>query len=224
MKDFLLVYNKLYNYYGAQGWWPINKNYSGKLRLNYGEKFEICLGAILTQNTSWTNVEKTLSNLRKNNILNINKLRLIDINKLAELIKSSGYNNQKSKKIKQFIKFLDSDKEINRENLLDVWGIGKETADSILLYAYNKPYFVIDTYTRRIFSRLGFCDEKIDYDKLQDLFHSGLDKNFILFNEYHALVVEHAKVFCRKTPVCSSCPLNDFCEYYKDNCERLINK
>src|SRR3989338_4706024 len=122
-----------------------------------GNKQKITEDNILTQNTSWNNVEKALYNLRKNDMLNVDKLRLIDIKKLAELIKSSGYNNQKARKIKEFIKFLDSGEDISRKNLLSVWGIGKETADSMLLYAYNKSYFVIDSYTKRIFSRLGFC-------------------------------------------------------------------
>lgn len=214
----------MYKEYGLQGWWPINGKYPGKIKLNDKDIFEISLGAILTQNTSWKNVDKALGNLRENKMLQINELRLIDIRKLALLIKSSGYNNQKAKKIKEFIKFLDSRIQINRENLLSVWGIGKETADSILLYAYNKPYFVIDSYTKRVFSRLGFCKEDIGYDELQQLFHDNLDHNFKLFNEYHALIVEHAKRFCRKKPECIGCPLNTKCDYYKKNYENLINE
>ena len=210
------VYKILLESYGKQNWWPINGKYLPKNSLNQKEIFEICLGAILTQNTSWNNVEKTLKNLREKNLLDIDELRKINLKKLAELIKSSGYNNQKARKIKEFIKFLDSGNEITRENLLSVWGIGKETADSILLYAYNRPYFVIDSYTKRIFSRLGFCDENLDYDKLQELFHKDLDNNSKLFNEYHALIVQHAKSHCKKKPDCLSCPLRDDCKYFKE--------
>ncbi len=214
MDKFEDIYNTLLKEYGKQGWWPLSGKYSGKARLSEKDKFEICLGAILTQNTSWNNVENTLENLRKNNVLNIDKLREININKLAELIKSSGYNNQKARKIKEFIKFLDSKKEINRNNLLEVWGVGKETADSVLLYTYSKPIFVVDSYTKRIFSRLGFCKEDVSYDELQDIFHNNLKKDFKLFNEYHALLVEHAKRYCKKKPLCSSCPIRDNCKFF----------
>lgn len=223
MNKLEIIYRALLGAYGYQGWWPLFNGKTGKIEYHPGnynlpendaQRFEICQGAILTQNTSWKNVEKALDNLRKNNLLDIKRLKLLDIKRLAELVKSSGYNNQKARKIKEFIKFLDSGKEINRENLLSVWGIGKETADSILLYAYKKPYFVIDAYTKRVFSRLGFCDESISYDNLQKLFHDGLGRNFRLFNEYHALLVEHAKRHCKKNPECKDCPINKHCDYY----------
>jgi len=216
MVELKLIQKKLLAEYGYQGWWPINGRYSEKIKLTREEIFEICIGAILTQNTSWKNAEKALENLRKNNLFKKNKLRLINFDKLAELIKSSGYNNQKAKKIKEFIKFLDSNKEINRENLLSIWGVGKETADSILLYAYQKPVFVIDSYTKRIFSRIGLCNEDISYDILQKIFHQNLGGNYKFFNEYHALLVEHAKRYCRKIPLCKSCPVRKYCNYYKN--------
>lgn len=225
-KELKEIYKNLLGVYGYQGWWPLFNEETGKIEYHPGkyslpendsQRFEICLGAILAQNTSWKNVEKALGNLRKNNLLNKEEIKLIETKKLAGLIKSSGYNNQKAKKIKEFIIFLDSKKEINRENLLGVWGIGKETADSILLYAYSKPIFVIDSYTKRIFSRLGFCEENINYNKLQDLFHENLGKDTKLFNEYHALIVEHAKRFCRKKPLCRRCSLNNICNFYKTN-------
>lgn len=218
------IYKALLGSYGKQGWWPLFNEKTGKIEYhprnyklpeNDAQRFEICQGAILTQNTSWKNVEKAVLNLRKNNFLDVERLQLIDLKKLAKLIRSSGYNNQKAKKIKEFIKFLDSGYEINRENLLSVWGIGKETADSILLYAYKKPYFVIDAYTKRIFSRLGFCDEDMGYDKLQRFFHDNLVNSTKIFNEYHALIVEHAKRHCKKKPECGNCPLNKGCDYYK---------
>ncbi len=215
MTDFREIYFLLLDSYGKQGWWPLHNSYTGKYELNETEKFEICLGALLTQNTSWINVEKTLDNLRENNTLDINSLRKIDLITLSEFIKSSGYNNQKARKIKKFILFLDSEKEIIREELLGVWGIGEETADSMLLYAYHLPYFVIDTYTKRIFSRLGFFNEPITYQELQNLFYMNLEKDVSLFKEYHALLVEHAKRHCKKKPVCLTCPLKLVCNYYK---------
>ena len=221
MSKIKIIYDDLYKVYGKQGWWPLGGKYSGKINLNEKESLEISLGAILTQNTSWNNAEKALENLRKNNLLDKEKLKLIETEKLAFLIKSSGNNNQKAKKIKEFIRFLDSKKEITRENLLSIWGVGKETADSILLYAYKQPYFVIDTYTKRIFSRLGFCEDNASYDDLQDLFSKNLDKDFKLFNEYHALLLEHAKRHCRKEPLCSGCPINKQCKFFR---ERLIKR
>ena len=167
------------------------------------------MGAILTQNTSWKNVEKAILNLKKNNLLNKEKLEKINIKKLANLIKSSGYHNQKAKKIKEFIKFLNSKKKITRENLLTVWGIGPETADSILLYAYNKPYFVIDAYTKRIMNKLGYKENT--YEKLQELFHKNLPRNYKLYNEFHALFVRLAKENCKTNPLCNNCPLNKNC-------------
>ena len=137
------IYDKLYKEHGPQGWWPINNKYNKKdfSEKTEQEKFEISVGAILTQNTSWKNVEKALNRLRENNTLNRKTIKNISQEELAELIKSSGYHNQKARKLKEFTEF---NKEITRENLLTIWGIGQETADSILLYAYNQPIFVID--------------------------------------------------------------------------------
>ncbi len=210
------IYNILYKEYGNQGWWPLY-NYKTKifeyinfnLNLTESQKLEIILGSILTQNTSWKNVEKALKNLIENNYLSKSKLKSIDNKQLALLIKSSGYHNQKAKKIKEFLKFS---KKITRNNLLSIWGIGKETADSILLYAYKHPIFVIDSYTKKIFNRLGF--KQTTYDELQYLFHKSLKKNHKLFNEYHALLVEHGKRYCKAKPLCQSCPLNRICTFY----------
>src|SRR3989344_2883112 len=178
----LSLYYKLLKKYGKQNWWPcITKN----------RQLEICLGAILTQNTSWNNVEKVIKILNEKNLVDKDKLDKINVNELALLIKSSGYYKQKARKIKEFIKFLKSGKEITRENLLDVWGIGKETADTILLYAYNKPYFVIDNYTRRLFSDY----KNLDYDELQKLITNNIPKNVNLYKEFHALIVEEGKGF-----------------------------
>jgi len=170
------TYKKLYREYGPQGWWPLN----GKYRPNdYShpkndhERFEIIVGAILTQNTSWTNAEKALESLKQSNALNKKSIKEMHTDKLARIIKSAGYNNQKAKKLKKFLEFKG---DVNRENLLKVWGIGPETADSILLYAYKKLFFVIDAYTTRIMSRLGLCKENTGYDELQEMFHKLKDR------------------------------------------------
>jgi len=202
------VYQILYDEYGPQGWWPINNKYSKgdySIPRNEKEEFEIILGAILTQSTSWKNVEKSLDILRKNKLIDRNKLEKIEETELAKLIKHSGYNNQKAKKIKEYLKF---NKEITRETLLEIWGFGPETADSVLLYAYKKPIFVVDAYTKRIFSRLGV---EGSYEELQNLFHTSLTKDYKLFNEYHALIVEHAKQHCKTQPLCESCCLKKIC-------------
>ena len=208
------VYNILLKEFKHQGWWPINLKYLPEDYSKPGteeEILEICFGAILTQNTSWKNVEKALINLQKNNLFNLKKLQKIDVKKLAEIIKSSGYNNQKARKIKEFINFLESKKGITRENLLNVWGIGPETADSILLYSYKKPYFVIDAYTKRIFNRLGFKETR--YEDLQNLFTKNLEKDYKIYNEYHALLVKLGKDVCKTKPLCHKCPLNKDCSY-----------
>lgn len=219
MSQILKIYQALLKEHSQQGWWPVKgedddkavyhkKDYS--FPRNEEQAFEIMIGAILTQNTSWKNVEKALDNLRQNKALNPGALKKLKINKLAELIKSSGYHNQKAKKLKAFAKFYFLGKEFTRENLLDVWGIGPETADSILLYALKKPYFVVDTYTKRIFSRIGLCNINDKYEDVQKLFHDSLPKDFKLYNEYHALIVEHAKVCCGIKESKKKCILKSF--------------
>jgi len=173
---------------------------------------------ILTQNTSWKNVEKALNNLRDADIISPEKILQSNKNRLAKLIRPSGYYNQKAERLKIVAGFFLENTHLEnmpvsslREKLLSVNGIGPETADSIILYAFRKPVFVIDTYTKRIFSRLGLCSKDIDYHSLQDLFHANLEKNTPIYNEYHALIVELAKRHCSKTPVCNFCPLMKIC-------------
>jgi len=174
--------------------------------------------AMLAQNTSWKNVEKALANLRRAKTLNNKALEKMPAAKLARLIKPAGYYNQKAKKLKEFARFYLAlkGKEPKREKLLEVWGVGPETADSILLYAYNKPHFVVDSYTKRILSRLGICKnaEKCSYDELQQLFHKKLLRNAKLFNEFHALLVELGKRSCGKrmdAKSCKGCAIGRFC-------------
>ncbi|MBM4141673.1 MAG: endonuclease III domain-containing protein [Nitrospira sp.] len=207
----LEMYHTLYREFGPQHWWP-------------GETpFEIAVGAILTQNTNWGNAEKAINNLKKEHLLNAKKIHLITAKKLASFLRPAGYFNIKAKRLKSFINFLmndyhgsmnkmrDEDMHILREKLLSVNGIGQETADSILLYALEKPVFVIDAYTKRILSRHSFQEYNKPYKTFQEFFHSSLKKDIMLFNEYHALFVKVGKTFCkRKNPLCEKCPLLKF--------------
>tara|TARA_B100001964_G_C14253644_1_gene611194 strand:+ start:3861 stop:4619 length:759 start_codon:yes stop_codon:yes gene_type:complete len=224
------IYDSLYSHFGSQHWWPVTKTgnipkYHKNIKLNEKQKLEICFGAILTQNTSWKNVEKAIINLNKNNLININKILKINNKKLAEIIKSSGYHNQKAKKLKNFCSFLFKNYNSNvglffknnnvekiRNELLSINGIGPETADSMILYAAKKPIFVIDAYTKRIMNRISFKEN--NYDELQDLFMKNSNNNEKLFNEYHALLVELGKNICKKIPLCKQCPINKMCNYY----------
>ncbi|NPA54024.1 MAG: endonuclease [Aquificae bacterium] len=204
-KILLEIYEKFKETYNIENWWPI---YDGK------EPFtEISVGAILTQNTNWNNVEKALKNLMSYELLTLEKLKDIDIEFLHELIKPAGFYTRKSKTIKEFATKSYKRKQIDREFLLSIKGIGKETADSILLYGLNRPVFVVDAYTKRLFSRLGFVKEKEKYDRIQKFFMENLPNDVSLFKEYHAGIVEHCKAFCKKKPNCEKCILKDLCFY-----------
>lgn len=200
MNKILSMYNTLLKEFGKQHWWPT---------VSENKQFEIIIGAILTQNTSWKNVEKAINNLKKNKLIDIKKISNINVKKLAPLIKSSGYYNQKAERLKIIANFLIKNKNPTRDELLNLKGIGPETADSILLYAFNKPVFVIDAYTKRIIKRIGYKQE--EYNELQELFENNLPKKYRLFNEYHALLVELGKNYCRKKQVCKECPLGHLC-------------
>jgi len=196
------LFEKMFAYYGPQNWWP-------------GEGFEIAIGAILTQNTSWANVEKALANLKANNILTPEKILTCDDELLLQLIKSTGFYNQKAHYLKNLCELWIRNPKPSRKALLSVKGIGDETADSILLYLLSKAEFVIDAYTIRISRRIGFSKS---YNKKfwKDFYMSKLDKDVQMFNEFHALFVEHGKRFCRKKdPLCCVCFLNTDCNYGK---------
>lgn len=212
-------YKKLLKKYGPQGWWPLFNPKTGRFEYHKNDyslpktdaqRFEIIVGAILAQNTSWKNVQKALMGLKEKDMLNSEAIKKTDEKILASIIKSSGYHNQKAKKLKKFIEFLDSKKSVSRQNLLNVWGVGKETVDSILLYAFNQPIFVVDAYTRRIMSRIYKKD--FDYDTLQELFMKNLKQDQSIFKEYHALLVEHAKRVCKKESNCQECSLKRDCK------------
>ncbi len=217
------IYKKLFKAYGRQGWWPLTNNKLSDGRPKHdGHRFEIIVGAILTQGTNWKNVEKAINELNKQNLLDINKISKLPRKKLAMLIKSAGYYNQKAERLKlianyilknykSISKFFNLPTKNLREELLSIKGIGPETADTIILYAADRPSFVIDAYTRRIFSRLKLIDENESYDKIQQFFMQNLPSDADMFKEYHALIVRHAKQYCRKKPLCENCILKKFC-------------
>jgi endonuclease-3 related protein len=201
------IYQLLYDAFGPQHWWP-------------GETtFEIMTGAILTHNTNCKNVEKAIHNLKSAGCLTPDKLHNIDIKQLAELIRPAGYYNIKAKRLKNFIDWLFTafNGEVSglenvqtyrlREELLEINGIGRETADSILLYALGRPVFVVDAYTARIAFRHELIDPDADYEQLRELFESNLPEDVQLFNEYHALLVKAGKEFCKPKAKCHGCPL-----------------
>ena len=209
MNKFLKIFNILLKEYGPQGWWPVKGEYHSHKQKNKNEIFEICVGAILTQNTAWKNVEKALINLDP---ISPEKIKQLSDEKLKEAIMPAGYFNQKAAYLKIFTDyFLELKKTPTREELLSIKGIGNETADSMLLYAFNQPEFVVDLYTKRIFERLGLINAK-SYSETKELFEKNLKKDQNLFQEYHALIVEHAKRFCQKDPKCQDCPLKDECD------------
>ena len=208
MNKIIKIYTTLYKSFGPQHWWP-------------GETpFEIMIGAILTQNTNWKNVEKAISNIKNKDLLDPFKLNSISNNELQTLIKPSGFYRLKAKRLKNFLEYFIKDfngsienmKKLDRDKLRDyllsIKGIGKETADSIILYALSKAIFVVDTYTQRILSRHNLIKLGEDYELIQSIFHNTLPENVKLFHEYHALLVKIGKEFCFKnSPLGDKCPL-----------------
>lgn len=206
------IYRRLYEHFGPQHWWP------------GPDGFEMIVGAILTQNTAWTNVERALANVRRAGLLHAERLHKAREPRLAELIRPSGYYHLKARKLKAFTRFLfekhhgrlshlfRQDTDALRGELLAVYGIGPETADSIILYAARQPIFVVDAYTRRIAGRLGLARADASYEELQRLFMEHLPRAEPLFNEYHALLVALGKDYCvKRAPRCGECPLRDVC-------------
>ncbi|MDH3688856.1 MAG: endonuclease [Gammaproteobacteria bacterium] len=203
------VYKRLRGRYGEQNWWPADST------------FEIMVGAVLTQNTAWINVERALANLTVAGALDPVSLTTAHPKTVAKWLRPSGYFNVKTKRVRALCRWLlqngglariarwDTDRL--RAELLAVNGVGQETADDILLYAFQRPLFVVDAYTRRIFSRLGLCVADESYDSLQSHFHSELPHKVPIFNNYHALIVHHGKHVCRVRPLCVDCCLADIC-------------
>lgn len=206
--NYIKVFETLLKRYGEMNWWPAKNDY------------EMMVGAILTQNTTWKNVEKAILNFTDN--LTPEFVENIEIAELSEIIRPSGYYNQKAIKLKEITKwFARYSYDINearkldgnflRKELLNVKGVGQETADSILTYALQKPFFVVDTYTRRLFARIGVNVPK-KYDDFRLKIQANIPKSLYIYNEYHALIVEHAKHHCKKKPICQDCPLEDICK------------
>lgn len=207
----LNIYEALHDHFGELHWWPGDS------------PFEVIVGAILTQNTAWKNVEAAIGRLKAEDLLHPAGLRSLADEHLADLIRSAGYFRVKTKRLKAFLDFLNRDYQdsldalfaedlwVLRKKLLLVHGIGEETADSILLYAGEKPVFVVDAYTRRIMQRHRLIRDKARYEDIQKLFMAGLPGSAPLYNQYHALLVNTGKHFCRKqTPACETCPLQSF--------------
>ena len=209
-KNLIEMYNLLLNYFGPQNWWPAET------------ELEVMIGAILTQNTNWKNVEKAIFNLKNRNLLSIDSLFSLPVSSLAREIRSAGYYNVKAQRLKNLIEFIVERYEGNlsllfrietetlRKELLSIKGIGPETADSMLLYAAGRPVFVIDAYTHRILNRHGMSEDQTTYYELQSLFVSHLPEDVSLFNEFHALIVQAGKNFCRRKPHCMRCPLEEW--------------
>lgn len=207
--DLPRYFDTLLDFFGPQHWWP------GTTR------WEIIIGAILTQNTNWSNVEKALGNLRSQSLLDYNTMRSLPLDTLEELIQPSGFYHVKAQRLQSFFDFIkqelhdtidsleDMPLAIAREKLLAAKGIGPETADSILLYAFNRPIFVVDAYTKRILHRHGISTSH-DYHVLQSLCMNACEKSVYVYNEFHALIVATGKRFCKPTPRCEECPLRGF--------------
>jgi endonuclease-3 related protein len=216
----LSIYDALSRAFGPMRWWPAET------------PFEVMVGAILTQNTAWTNVEKAIANLKARGLMRAERLAGLDPAGLAALIRPAGYFNVKARRLRAFLDYflnayggdagrMGREEAVRlRAELLSVHGVGAETADSILLYALGKPVFVVDAYTRRIFHRLGLSAADASYDELQRMFVSALPRDAGLYNEYHALIVALGKDFCRPRPRCEACPLKRRCEYYGQNRRR----
>ena len=221
-KELNAIYDTLSKHFGPRHWWPRHW-WPGDSGL------EVCIGAVLTQNTSWKNVEKAIANLKKSAKLELRFLTAMPEKKLAGLIRPSGYYNLKAKRLRALLNFLASCNsgdwrsylrklklETAREKLLCVYGIGPETADSILLYAVQRATFVIDAYTLRFGARYGIFPEKTDYETARDYFMKKLPRKVRLFNEYHALIVALGHNYCKPKPLCSECPLKTKCDYGKN--------
>jgi endonuclease III related protein len=203
------VFEQLLSALGPQYWWPADS------------PFEVIVGAILTQNTAWRNVKQAIGRLRENDLLTSQSISTLSLSELALLIRSSGYYNQKARKLKAFCDhlhnhwqgrlddFLSQDMEKLRTELLGLHGIGPETADSILLYAARQPSFVVDAYTYRIFHRHGWVPESIAYEDLRSFFMEAMEPDVAMFQEYHALLVRTGHLYCRRKPSCESCPLHE---------------
>ena len=199
----MTIYQSLLGAYGSQNWWPADSI------------FEVMVGAVLTQNTDWANVEKAITNLKCSACLSLDRILATSDDDLAQLIRPSGYFNIKARRLKNLCKWMaenggesklaDIDTVTLRSSLLNVNGVGPETADDIMLYAFERPVFVIDAYTRRLFAKLGLIEGSEPYEQLQQIFEAELEPDVSLFNQYHALIVRHAREKCLESSDCRHC-------------------
>ena len=205
--DFRRAYRLLLDRFGPQGWWPAES------------PFEVMVGAILTQNTNWANVERAIANLKRHGLVTPEKLVQPPASRLRRLIRPAGYYRVKERRLRALVRYFierwggdirrmrRAPGRRLREELRAVKGVGPETADSILCYALEKPFFVVDAYTRRMFSRHGWADARADYEKLRLMVERSMPRSVRALNEFHALIVRLGKVYCRRTPLCEDCPL-----------------
>lgn len=224
MNNIVEIYHKLYEVYGPQGWWPFMEipNHYHKLDYSYPKNenqiFEICLASILTQNRSFKQVVQSLTNLKNENSLNYKKIKALPIEKLKELIKPSGYSNQKSGYVLNFIDFFEklNGRIPSREELLGIKGVGEETADSMLLYGFKQPHFKVDAYTKRLLMHYKIVNEKAKYIEIKKLFEKEIQKEIkdkdeliVIYQEFHALIVYHSKLYYSKQPYGNGCFLGE---------------
>ena len=203
------VFDRLDAAYGPQHWWPGDSS------------FEIMVGAVLTQNTAWSNVERAIANLKGAGALSVEAMLAMPVDELATLIRPAGYFNVKARRLRALLEWIRlkggvdalavSPDDRLRSGLLGVHGVGPETADDMMLYAFHRPVFVIDAYTRRILGRLGLVEPKADYETLRGMIEAELGLNVSLFNQFHALIVAHGKDVCRPKPRCGQCVLASDC-------------
>lgn len=203
------MYRTLLGHFDHRGWWPADS------------PFEVCVGAVLTQNTSWRNVAKAIANLKAADALSPETIHRLSQEDLAELIRPSGYFNVKARRLKNFVDVLvnrhhgsldrlfDRSKEELRAELLAINGIGKETADSVILYAADMPVFVVDAYTRRVLTRHGLAEESVSYDEMQSLFEAHVQPDVELYKDFHAQIVAVGAHYCKRRPLCDTCPLKN---------------
>ncbi|ADN01430.1 endonuclease III domain-containing protein [Spirochaeta thermophila] len=221
------LYDILFSWYGPQGWWPLLSKagtpgyddegyHPGIYEVPDGMgAFEIAVGAVLVQNTAWTNARRALAVLLERSLCSPERILGLEEEALARLIRPCGYYTLKARRLAHLARFfLSCDGLPERNALLGVWGVGRETADSILLYGYGVPVFVVDAYTRRIFSRLGLlASDDTPYEEVRSAVEEAVPPDHVCYNEFHALLVEHAKRFCRKRPLCGECPLRLECAH-----------
>jgi endonuclease-3 related protein len=213
------VYRLLRGAYGPRRWWPVTPpggtapRYTGGPR-NDLQRFEVAAGAVLTQNTAWSNASRAIEALNRLGAMSPRAIERMEPGALAAAIRSAGYYNQKARRLKTIARYFRSNRTKTRAGLLALNGVGPETADSIMLYAFGEPYFVVDAYTRRLFERLGLVGASDSYEEIRERFERNVPRRVFVYKEYHALIVEHGKLVCRKSPMCKNCLLQNMCLVY----------